>query len=415
MEKKNTERVEESRVVWENLEGMTRIRIQGWIQDLLESEITELLGRQKSERRSDIDTLKGYRNGYGKPRNLTLSAGTITINRPRVRDLEERFESRILPLFERRTKEVNELIPELYLHGLAEGDFDLALRGLLGEEAPLSASTAARLKEKWREDWETWNQRSLKGCEVVYMWVDGVYVKAGLEKEKAALLVVLGGLSDGRKELLAVVPGHRESTEGWSSVLRDLKSRGMSAPKLVIGDGHLGIWAGLRNVYPEAEEQRCWNHRIMNVLDKLPKKLQAKAKGLLGTIPYQETREQAEATKNTFIAWCQQRDQNKAGVLIDHDWERMVTFFRFPKEHWVHLRTTNPIESPFASLRIRTDAARRFKKVDNATMVVWKMLLIAEKRFRRLNAPHLLKEVYAGTTFKDGQIENKQEGGVLAA
>ena len=415
MEKKNTEGVGESRVVWENLETMTRQRIQGWLQDLLESEVAELLGRGKSERRRGVDASRGYRNGHGKPRNVTLSAGTITIRRPRIRSLDERFESRVLPLFERRTKEVNALIPELYLHGLAEGDFDLALRGLLGEEAPISASTVARLKEKWRQEWGTWNRRSLKELEVVYLWVDGVYVKAGLEKEKAAVLVVLGGLSDGRKEILAVVPGHRESTESWASVLRDLKSRGMSAPKLVIGDGHLGIWGGLRNVYPEAEEQRCWNHRIVNVLDKLPKKLQAEAKGLLSAIPYRETIEQAEAAKSDFIAWCQQHGQDKAGTLIEHDWERLVAFYRFPKDHWVHIRTTNPIESPFASLRIRTDAARRFKKVDNATAVVWKLLLIAEKRFRRLNSPELLKEVYAGTKFRDGLMEKKRKEGVLAA
>ena len=211
-------------------------------QELLEEEVTELLGRRKSERRRAVDAVSGYRNGYGKPRHLTMSSGTIQIRRPRVRDLEERFESRVLPLFAKRTRQVRELIPELYLHGLALGDFDLALRGLLGDKAPLSASTVARLKEKWQAEWEVWQSRPLDDLEVVYLWVDGVYVKAGLEKEKAVLLVVLAALSDGSKAVVSVTSGYRESTQSWSEVLRDLKQRGMGCPRLVIGDGHLGIW-----------------------------------------------------------------------------------------------------------------------------------------------------------------------------
>jgi len=219
-----------SSVIWDYLDDWVRMKVQEFIQAILEEEVTELLGRKKSERREAIDSLPVYRNGYGKPRKLTLGCGTITVYRPRVRGLEERFESRVLPLFARRTKGVNELIPQLYLHGLAEGDFDLALRGLLGEEAPISASTVARLKERWHAEWREWKRRSLGDLEVVYMWVDGIYVKAGLEKQKAALLIVIGGLSDGRKVVLAVEPGYRESTESWSEVLRDLKGRGMNCP-----------------------------------------------------------------------------------------------------------------------------------------------------------------------------------------
>ena len=203
--------------------------------------------------------------GFG----LTLSSGTIQLRRPRVRDTEEQFESRLLPLFVNRTRKVAELIPELYLHGLSEGDFDLALRGLLGEDAPVSASTVARLKDKWNDELAQWRSRPLDDLEVVYMWVDGVYVKAGLEKEKAAVLVVMAALSDGSKVVVSAVPGYRESTENWSEVLRDIKRRGLSCPRLVVGDGHLGIWGALRNVYPQAAEQRCWNHKIVNVLAKL--------------------------------------------------------------------------------------------------------------------------------------------------
>ena len=194
------------------------------------------------------------------------------MRRPRVRDTEERSESRLLPLFVQRTKQVFDLIPELYLHGLSEGDFDLALRGLLGEDAPVSASTVARLKEKWNAELAKWRARPLDDLEVVYVWVDGVYVKAGLEKEKAAILVVMAALSDGRKVVVSAAPVYRESTQSWSDVLRDIKRRGLSCPRLVVGDGHLGIWGAVRNVYRQAAEQRCWNHKVMNVLDRLPKR-----------------------------------------------------------------------------------------------------------------------------------------------
>jgi transposase-like protein len=302
---------------------------------------------------------------------------------------------------------VEELMPELYLHGLAQGDFELALRGLLGEGAPLSGNTVARLKEKWQAELEIWQSRSLDDVEPVYVWVDGIYVKAGLEKEKAALLVVLGALSDGRKVVLGVRPGYRESTQSWGTVLRDLKKRGLRAPRLVVGDGHLGIWAGLRNVYPEAAEQRCWNHRILNVLDRVPKKHHETAKKFLREIAYADSRRQAEEHRDRFANWCEHQWEDAARILLE-DWERMVTFYEFPKEHWQHLRTTNPVESPFAAARLRTDAAKRFKKVDNATAVIWKMLLVAEKAFRSVKHPELMKGVYEGVRCVDGlQVKEK--------
>ena len=397
-----------SGVVWDYLEELVCMKVREFIQALLEDEITELLGRSKSERRKALDSPPAYRNGYGKGRKLTLGCGTITVHRPRVRGLEERFQSRILPLFARRTKGVNQLIPQLYLHGLAEGDFDLALRGLLGEEAPISASTVARLKERWQVEWEEWKKRDLGELEVVYLWVDGVYVKAGLEKEKAALLVVIGGLSDGQKVVLAVGPGYRESTESWSGVLRDLKARGMNCPRLVIGDGHLGIWGALSNVYPGALEQRCWNHKLLNVLDKLPKKAQGLAKSELQGIVYSESLEEAEARRDSFVTWCKEAGYQGAAETLERDWERMVTFYRFPREHWKHLRTTNPVESPFAALRLRTDAAKRYKKVASATAVIWKMLLVAEQRFRNLDAQEKMRQLFLGIEFRDG-VEVKRE------
>jgi transposase-like protein len=220
--------------------------VQQLIQELLEAEVTELLGRSKSQRREAVDARPGYRNGHGEARQLTLGSGTVRVQRPRVRGLEERFASQVLPLFTRRSAAVSDLLPELYLHGLAEGDFDLALRGLLGEDAPLSASTVARLKQRWQGELAAWQTRPLEGLEVVYLWIDGVYVKAGLEDRKAALLVAVAGLSDGRKVVLALQAGQRESTESWGRLLRDLQARGLRPPRLVIGDGHLGIWGALR-------------------------------------------------------------------------------------------------------------------------------------------------------------------------
>ena len=409
MEKLTTPRNKSSSEVWSYLEELVRMKAREFIQALLEDEVTELLGRSKSERRQALDSPPAYRNGYGKRRRLTLGCGTITLRRPRVRGLEERFKSRVLPLFARRTKEVNQLIPQLYLHGLAQGDFDLALRGLLGEEAPISASTVARLKESWQVEWEQWRRRSLGELEIVYLWVDGVYVRAGLEKAKSALLVIIGGLSDGRKVILAVEPGYRESTESWSGVLRDLKARGLNCPRLVIGDGHLGIWGALRNVYPDALEQRCWNHKLLNVLDKLPKKAQGLAKSELQGIAYAETREVAETRRDGFVRWCRKGGLDRAAEALERDWERMVTFYQFPKEHWKHLRTTNPVESPFAALRLRTDAAKRYKKVANATVVIWKMLLIAEQRFRKLDAPEKMRQVYLGIDFLEETAIKREE------
>ncbi len=386
---------------FEELEGFARGEIQRWLQRLLEEEVTSALGRSRSARRAGVDGSVGYRNGYGKPRRLSMSCGTVVVQRPRVRGLEERFESLVLPLFQRRTKQVGELLPQLYLHGLSQGDFELALRGLLGDGAPLSPSSIERLRGKWVVEYEAWQKRSLKGLEPVYVWADGVYVKAGLEKEKAALLVVMAALSDGRKVVLAVESGYRESKESWVEIMRGLKSRGLTAPRLLIADGSLGIWSALPEVFPQTSDQRCWNHKIVNVLDKLPKKLQSQARELLCKIPYEETREAAEQKRDAFAERFR-KDHPKAVACLLDDWERMVTFYAFPKEHWRHLRTTNVVESPFAPVRLRTSAAKRYKKVASASALIWRILLVAEKSFRRLNSPELLPLVAEGVKYVNG-------------
>ncbi len=253
-----------------------------------------------------------------------------------------------------------------------------------------------------RDKYEAWRRQPLEASEVVYIWVDGIYVKAGLEREKAALLVVMGAFRDGHKEVLAITPGYRESTESWAVVVRDLKARGLSAPKLVVADGHAGIWAALATVWPEVAEQRCWNHKVLNVLDQLPRKVHAEAKALLTAMPYAPTREEAVRQRERF-AKRYRRGYPKAVAILEDDWDRLVTFYHFPQAHWQHLRTTNVVESPFAAVRLRTSAAKRFKKVTNATALIWRLMMVAEQRFRRLNAPKLMEEVYRGTQFIDGQ------------
>ena len=387
---------------WETLEGWARASIQDLLQRVLEEEVTEVLGRLRYARRSAVDGAPGSRNGYSKPRRLALMSGTIEVRRPRIRGLEERFESRILPLFQRRTPEIAQLLPELYLHGLSQGDFELALRGLLGGGAPLSPSSIARLRATWEEQFETWQQRRLDDRELVYAWADGIYVKAGLEKDKAALLVVIGALSDGRKEILAIRPGHRESTESWRAVLRDLRDRGLPAPRLVLADGGLPIWSAVDQVWPEAAQQRCWNHKILNVLNELPKRVQGPARALLTQIPTSKTRPQAQRRRHRFAARYGEA-YPAAVATLERDWERMVTFYDFPEAHWRHLRTTNPVESPFASVRLRTNAGKRYKRVQGATALIWRVLRVAETRFRKLNAPELLPAVYAGRRYQDGK------------
>jgi len=403
-----------SRIVFGEVEELLRRQFQERFQTLLEEELTEFLGRDRYERIAQEQHMRGHRNGHGKPRKITMSCGTITVRRPRVRGLDEKFEGRLLPLFVKRTETVSDLLPRLYLHGLAEGDMDKALRGLLGDDAPISAGTVARLKSKWHGEFEAWSKRDLSELEVVYLWVDGVYVKAGMEKDKAAVLVAVAGLSDGSKTIVAMDAGYRESSDSWSALLRSMKKRGMSAPRLVVGDGHLGIWHALSEVFPGVDEQRCWVHKMRNVIDKLPKRSQKEGAELLKRIQHAGSTDEALALRDEFQAWCRTHGFTRAAETIEQDWDRMITFMRYPRQHWQHLRTTNPVESPFNAVRIRTDAARRYKRVENATAVIWKTLQVAEKSFRRLSAPHLMKSVFKGAVCEDG-VEKQSGEKVVAA
>src|SRR5574341_1020972 len=300
MKEKNTTTQSASTVCFEMMEAHARARIQEWLQDLLETEVTEFLGRAKSQRRQE-DGVAGYRNGYGKPRRMALTAGTISVRRPRMRNLAERVESRVLPLFKRRTSELGAMLPQLYLHGLSSGDFELALRGLLGEGAPLSAASLMRLKSAWQADYEAWKRTDLSELELVYWWADGLYVKAGIADRKAALLVIVGATSSGQKVLLAAQAGERESKESWLRVLRDLKDRKLKFPRLTVADGNLGIWAALGEIHPAGDEQRCWNHKMINVLDALPRKQQPEALPYLRAMMYAKTRSSCERKRDEFL------------------------------------------------------------------------------------------------------------------
>ena len=333
---------------------------------------------------------------------MTLTSGTITVRRPRVRDLNERFVSRVLPLFKRQTKEVGELLPQLYLHGLALGDFELALRGLLGDGAPLSPASLLRLKTQWQGEYETWKQRRLDDLEVVYLWADGLYVKAGLEDTKAALLVMIGVLTNGQKVVLAVESGQRESKESWGMMLRDLRKRGLKPWRCTIADGHLGLWAALGRAISaaggatvlEPSHCQCPGRHAEETSGRGPHACCVPCPMLRRRPPVRRS-EQQFTTRYRKLA-------PKAVERLADDWERLVTFYQFPREHWPHLRTTNVVESPFATVRLRTTAAKRFKKVENATALIWKMLQVAESTFRRLKGAELLPAVYAGAQYGDG-------------
>jgi putative transposase len=401
MREKHRETVESKEVCYRELEEFARGKIRQHLQDLLEQEVSEWLGREKSERKANPTEQPGYRNGYGKKRRFTLSLGTIEIRRPRVRYLDERFESRVLPLFRRHTQQVRDLIPELYLHGLASGDFELALRGLLGGGAPLSASSLQRLKEKWQGQYEQWKSMPIKQEEWAYVWADGIYVKAGIGKEKAALLVVIGVHQDGSKRFLALEPGYRESKESWAMVLRQLKSRGVKNARLFVGDGNLGLWAAVGEIYPHSQEQLCWNHKILNVMDAVSKKEQVQVKGHLSAMMYAESRQEALKERKTFEQAF--RHNPKAIKTVVENWERLTTYYDFPHEHWKHLRTSNVVESPFSRVRLRTTASRRFKSQINATCLIWKTMLLAEMSFRKLNAPNLVEKVAEGKKYDNGK------------
>lgn len=357
------------------------------------------------------------RNGRARERKLLLGCGTIDIAAPRVNDRRAgiRFTSSILPPYMRRSPAVSEVLPILYLKGLSTGDFSEALEALLGKDAKgLSAGTITRLKGKWHDEYRMWRRRDLSKSRYAYVWADGVNVAVRLgDDPRLCLLVVIGVRQDGLKELLAVEDGFRESKDSWASVLRDLKRRGMNDPLLAVADGALGFWAAAADIWPTVKEQRCWVHKIANVLDKLPKRLQARAKAALHEIMEAESKSSAAKEIEQFKADYQAKHPKAVACLIK-DTESLLTFFDFPAEHWLHLRTTNPIESSFATVKARTKITKGAGSREAALSMAFKLLESAEKRWRKINGAHLVPRVMEGVIFKDGTEQPREQTKVVA-
>ena len=373
----------------------------------LEAEVTGFLERFDSVRDQSGNRLV-TRNGYLPERTIQTGLGDIPVKVPRVADRRKngakiRFSSSILPPYLKRTKSIEDLLPWLYLKGVSTGDFGEALAALLGKNAPgLSASTISRLKDVWSEELKEWQQRSLKGKEYVYFWVAGIHFGARMEDAAQCMLVVIGATKHGDKELLTIVDGYRESEQSWLEALNDLKRRGLkTGPKIAVGDGALGFWKALPQAFGETRWQRCWMHKTGNVLDKLPKSIQARAKQNLHQIWMAETKAEAEKAFNHFIESYEAK-YPKATECLAKDREVLLTFYDFPAEHWTHLRTTKPIESTFATVRLRTTKTRGMLTRDTMLTMVFKLSMSAQKRWRRLNRPERLGELIQGIKFVDG-------------
>jgi putative transposase len=356
------------------------------------------------------------RNGHARKRVLITGAGQVPVTAPRVDDrridpatgTKARFRSAILPPWCRKSPKVTEVLPLLYLHGMSSGDFAPALEEFFGAAAGLSASVITRLTSQWQADREAFMARSLADRDYVYVWADGVHFNIRLAEERLCTLVVVGVRSDGAKELVAVADGLRESTESWAELLRDLRRRGMQAPVLAVGDGALGLWAALRDVFPATRAQRCWVHKTANVLAALPKSVHPGARRALAEISQAESREQAAAALEAFtvdygVKWP------KAVAKVTDDAEALLAFYDYPAEHWVHLRTTNPVASTFATVRLRTRVTKGPGNKQAGLAMAFKLLEAAEQRWRSVNGPHLVALVRAGAVFRKGVLIARPE------
>jgi putative transposase len=391
------------------LDELAREGARRMIAAALRAEADEYVERFTDEVDEDGHRLV-VRNGRARERKVTIGSGTIPIKAPRVNDKRvddqgerHKFSSRILPAYARRSPKVGEVIPILYLRGLSTGDFKPALEQLLGEDASgLSPTTIARLCKEWEAHHARFSNRHLGFSRYAYLFMDGIHVSVRLgEDPKVCLLIVIGVREDGEKELLAVEGGYRESTESWAGVFRDMKRRGLNEPKLVVGDGALGAWAALRDVFPGASEQRCWFHASGNIIDCLPKRLHSRAKGLLSEIIEAPTRRDAKLALEVFREEYGAK-YPKALAKLDRDWAQLTAFYDYPAEHWRHLRTTNPIESAFATVRLRTRVTKGAGSKTAALTMAYKLLATAQERWRRFNGHHLVADVLDGAKFKDG-------------
>ena len=388
------------------LEAVVREGARKMLRDMLEAEVDDFLGRRRYQRTGEY---RGYRNGHLPQRTIGVGMGAVEISLPRVSDVppevsSDGFHSEIVSRYQRRSRTQARLLARLYLEGLASGDFEPVFRALVGETAALSPSSILKLKADWQQEYETWKKRPLRG-RYVYLYADGLYLNAGGDQDKTAVLVVLGVDEQGHKELLAMEQGYRESTASWSEVLRSLRERGLSeAPLLAIGDGALGLWAALDEIFPTTRHQRCWNHRVLNVLDKLPKRFQPEVRKKLRALAEAPTRQECERRRDALVARLRGLGQLPAIACLERDWEDFVTLYDFPEEHWVHLRTSNPIESIFSGVRLRTNASKRIRVRENALYLVFKLVLRLSLNWRGFHAPNQLRLLLAGHQFRDGQL-----------
>ena len=394
------------------LTDILRAGAQQMLATAIEAEVAEWID-SRQHLTDDAGHRQVVRNGYHGKRKITTGLGQLEIEQPRVHDRRssgerEKFTSKILPPYLRKTKSIEELIPWLYLKGISTGDMNEALQSLLGPECPgLSASTVTSLKKTWEAEFQEWNQRSLEGKEYVYVWADGVHFNIRLEEDRQCILVLMGATADGKKELIAIQDGYRESEQSWKELLLDVKARGLTVdPKLATGDGALGFWKALPQVFPKTCEQRCWVHKTANVLDKLPKRLQAGAKERIHEIWMADTREHANEAFDLFLETYGAK-YPKACECLQKDRDQLLAFYDFPAEHWKHLRTTNPIESTFATVRLRTKKTKGSGSRIACLTMVHKLMQSAEKRWRLLNGSSLLPEVIQGIKFIDGEKVTK--------
>jgi transposase-like protein len=392
------------------LDPLTEVARSGartMLQEVIEAEVAEFVARHR-ELKDERERQRIVRNGYQPEREIQTGIGPLAVKKPRVRDRagEIKFNSSILPRYLRRTKSIEELLPWLYLKGLSTGDFATALTAIVGKDAPgLSAATISRLKEVWQEQYERWARRDLREKNYVYIWVDGVHFGVRLEDASQCILVVIGAKSDGKKELLAMTDGYRESEQSWKEVLLDLKQRGLTIdPKVAIGDGALGFWKAVPQVFGTTRSQRCWVHKTANVLNKLPKGLQAKAKAGLHEIWMAESRVDAEQALALFLSTYEAK-YPQATECLAKDRDILLTFYDFPAEHWLHLRTTNPIESTFATVRLRTAKTRGCVSRAGILAMAFKLTKTAEQNWRTLKGHARLAQLIQGVRFKDGLQE----------
>jgi transposase-like protein len=408
----------EPSVVLDSLEAYVREGARRMLAAALDAEVSAFLGRDRYERGKPF---RGYRNGYHEPRELTVGVGAVDVRVPRVAGVPAElapagYRSQIVQRYQRASAGTQELFARLYLEGLATGDFEPVFRELVGETTALSANAVVRLKERWADEYTSWQERPLGEHRYAYVWADGVYLGAGLERENAALLCVLGAREDGTKDLLAMKLGYRESTASWAEVLRDLRDRGLAAPLLAVGDGGLGLWAALREVFPTTAHQRCWNHRVLNLLDKLPKRLHTEARRRLREITTAASQAEGERLRTAYVADLVSQGQAAAADTLMRDWDDFVRFYRFPQEHWVHLRTSNPIESIFSGVRLRTDAAKRLRQREAALYLVFKIVERLSRNWRTLNGgATLMTLLLEGCVFKDGVLQPRPAPEAIAA